>query len=279
MKNKIQLTESDLKQMVNEAVRRIVAEISGTFDDTTSAPWNQDVKEPYKMKENMSEYYMDLSPLIEAHPELKRLLKPMVVSDWDECNIGPVDISYDYTEPSEYDTIGPEEDPVSNVEVHMAETNKYKQLLPDRLVDMIDELATEQFDVSDLKKNSSPLNEEDGIGMRKYYPGLVIYYPETGEFGSDMGYEFDGAENCVSESQDEVTMDILRYFATDYQDDKGDFEDGSFPVYYVALYGADEDTPAGGTFYMSDMDREYRSDVKRALDNRFGLSRIGVHLV
>lgn len=154
MQKKVTISENDLKKMINETVRRLINEYYGTFDDTRDAPWNRG-SEDYE-RETLSvkspDFYMDLSDFINDKPELQKILKPMVVSGWDEVNIGAVEISFVL---ERYD--GEKEVERDSVEVKMdPKNNKYAMLLPDKLVVILNNLATEKFnDPNDFDWNVS----------------------------------------------------------------------------------------------------------------------------
>lgn len=145
------LTENDIKRMVNETVRRVIKEYYGTFDDTTDAPWNNDEGRSSEESVHWEEYYVDLTELVQAHPELQKLLKGMVLSGWDECNIGPVEIKFMVDEwgfekdEDGYPMANNSEIQEDSIQVTLDQSNKYKMLLPDKLVSMIEDIATKQF--------------------------------------------------------------------------------------------------------------------------------------
>lgn len=166
MSKKITLNESDLKKMVNETVKRVINEFYGTFDDTTSAPWNQDYDGTTSDEvDYWDEYYVDLTSFIEENPQLKKLLSPMVDNPedgWSYCKLGPVEIHFD-VESSDYEQdeegyifANNTEIVEDSVEVYLdRKRNKYAQLLPDKLIGMLEAYATKDFhqyySVSDLE--------------------------------------------------------------------------------------------------------------------------------
>ena len=150
MGKKISLTENDLKQMVNETVKKLVMEFYGTFDDTTSAPWNQgNDPEPYKNSGVIKDYLIDLEPLMNEHPELRKFLKSLSNNgDFSECNVGDVKVEWEeypeYDDPI-YGSEGPEvlDDTYS---LSLADSNRLKQSLPDKLVEMLEAIIQDDFE-------------------------------------------------------------------------------------------------------------------------------------
>lgn len=162
MQKKVTISENDLKEMINETVRRLINEYYGTFDDTRDAPWNSGPIEDYEEKEETitsPDFYLDLTDFIKENPELQKLLKPMVVSGWDEVNLGQVKITF-FVERR-----GEDKEVIKDtVEVKMdPQGNRYAMLLPDKLVDMLNNIATESFnDRDDFEWNVSTYIYDNG---------------------------------------------------------------------------------------------------------------------
>lgn len=144
MGKKIALTENDIKNMVNATVKKLIKEYYGTFDDTTSAPWNKiSNDEPYKNEGEIDNYMIDLSDLVSKHPELRRFLKSIATNgDFSESNLGKVKVTWE-----EYDSPDEEPEVISDTyKLSLDDTNPLKRMLPDKLINILETLIQKDFE-------------------------------------------------------------------------------------------------------------------------------------
>ena len=72
------VTESDIKKMVKESVKRILNEFYGTFDNTSDAPWNKpDDSKTSKETTVWDEFYCNLTDIINQYPQYTEMLQPL----------------------------------------------------------------------------------------------------------------------------------------------------------------------------------------------------------
>lgn len=153
MGKKITITESDLRHMVNETVKKLIKEYYGTFDDTTDAPWNNDNGSESTNSGHIDEFYCDLSAFIEQHPQLRKILLPISNNgDFSECNVGKVDVTwnsydsdYEHDDSEGYGWFNESEPDMDSIRVSLSDENKLSMVLPDKLVDMLNDAITEEF--------------------------------------------------------------------------------------------------------------------------------------
>ena len=148
------VTESDIKKMVKESVKRILNEFYGTFDDTSDAPWNKpDDSKTSKETTVWDEFYCNLTDIINQYPQYTEMLQPLqeTPGDWTSCNVGKVTLSYDMIESGfEQDEDGyvfannSEINPDS-LEIKLSQDNQYRSIFPPELIKLLENAVQTEF--------------------------------------------------------------------------------------------------------------------------------------
>lgn len=119
--------------------------------------------------------------------------------------------------------------------------------------------------VSEKLKN---ILKEHGEMPAMYYPEKLVYYPEDGKLGGDMGYDFLDKGELGSNDHETIVNGIIDYLTNDYPMEKNDWP--------VVMFLGNGNKPE--KLYISSLDKEYANDISVASERTFGM-RIPVEIV
>ena len=105
-----------------------------------------------------------------------------------------------------------------------------------------------------------------------YYPEKIIYYPEDGALGGDMGYDFLDKGELGNDNPNIIMDGIIDYLINDYPTEKEELCD-----WVVVLYlGHGSNRPE--KLYISSLDKEFANDISVASEKFFGV-KIPVEII
>ena len=110
--------------------------------------------------------------------------------------------------------------------------------------------------------------KEHGEMLAMYYPEKLVYYPEDGKLGGDMGYDFLDKGELGSNDPETIVNGIIDYLTNDYPMEKNDWP--------VVMFLGNGNKPE--KLYISSLDKEFINGISLASERTFGM-RIPVEIV
>jgi len=142
------ITESDIKLMVKESVKKILNEFNHLLYGPEDPYSDDDGRETQTGVIDKDDSWWDFSNLVKQHPEFQQYIRPYATSDdCSEVNIGKVDVQW--TEIPQCTSIGSQEPDYWEKEdftFKIAQDNPILQQVPQEIIPYIEQAIGEDFE-------------------------------------------------------------------------------------------------------------------------------------